>query len=145
MTRLAQGPDPATAALQTALAAENAAIIGYGVAGAHLSGSAKSAAEQYWTGHIQARDALSSMISARGATPATAQALYQLPFAVHDAATATALAAHLENGVTGAYLGLVAVSQARLRTFAAMAMQSSAMRAAFWRGSTVAFPGLQAS
>ena len=46
------------AALQAALAAENAAIFGYGVAGAHLTGSSQAAAEQDWTGHNQARDAL---------------------------------------------------------------------------------------
>jgi len=53
-----------------------------------------------------------------------------------------ALAAYLEDGVTRAYLGLVAVSDQRLRTFGALAMQSSAERAAFWRGRTQAFPGL---
>jgi hypothetical protein len=64
---------------------------------------------------------------------------------VHDAASAMALAAYLEDGVTRAYLGLVAVSDQRLRTFGALAMQGSAERAAFWRGSTQAFPGLEAS
>jgi hypothetical protein len=140
----APGPVSAAAALQAALAAEDAAIFGYGVAGAYLSGSRKSAAEQDWTGHNEARDTLTAMISALGAAPVAAQAFYQLPFAVHDAATAMALAAYLEDGVTRAYLGLVAVSDQRLRMFGALAMQSSAERAAFWRGTTEAFPGLQA-
>jgi Domain of unknown function (DUF4439) len=135
----------AVQALQAALAAEDAAIFGYGVAGAHLSGSRKSAAEQYWTGHNQARDTLTAMISALGPTPVAARALYQLPFEVHDAASAAALAAYLEDGVTRAYLGVVAVSDQRLRTFGALAMQGSAERAAFWRGTTEAFPGLDAS
>jgi hypothetical protein len=138
------GPSALTA-LQAALAAEDAAIFGYGVAGAHLSGSRKSAAEQYWTGHNQARDTLTAMISALGPTPVAARALYQLPFEVHDAASAAALAAYLEDGVTRAYLGVVAVSDQRLRTFGALAMQGSAERAAFWRGTTEAFPGLDAS
>jgi Domain of unknown function (DUF4439) len=145
MTGVAQGPVSPAAALQSALAAEDAAIFGYGAAGAHLSGSARSAAEQYWTAHSEARDTLASMISALGATPAAAQVFYQLPFTVHDAATATMLAAYLEAGVTTAYLGIVAVSDTRLRTFGALAMQTSAERAAFWRGGTVAFPGLAAS
>ena len=132
----------AVSALQGALAAEDAAIFGYGVAGAHLSGVSQSAAEQDWTSHNEARDTLTAMISALGATPVAALAYYRLPFAVHDAATATALAAHLEDGVTRAYLGLVAVADERLRTFGALAMQVSAQRAAFWRGSTQAFPGL---
>jgi hypothetical protein len=129
------GTVSALAALQAALAAEDAAIFGYGVAGAHLSGTRK-------TGHNEARDTLTAMISALGATPVAAQAYYRLPSQVHSAASAMALAAYLEDGVTRAYLGLVAVSDQRLRTFGALAMQSSARRAAFWRGSTQAFPGL---
>jgi hypothetical protein len=129
-------------ALQAALAAENAAIFGYGVAGAHLSGSSLAAAEQDWTGHNKARDTLAAMIARLGATPAAAQASYLLPFPVHNATSATALAAYLEDGVTRAYLGLVAVSDQRIRRFGALAMQGAAQRAAFWRGSTQAFPGL---
>jgi Domain of unknown function (DUF4439) len=129
-------------ALQAALAAEDAAIFGYGVAGAHLSGSSRSAAERDWTGHNEARDALAAMISELGAVPVAAQAFYQLPFAVRDQASARTLAANLEDGVTRAYLGVVAVSDRRLRTFGALAMQGSAERAAYWRGSTQAFPGL---
>ena len=133
----------AVSALQAALAAEDAAIFGYGVAGAHLSGSSQAAAGQDWTAHNQARDTLTGMISGRGAVPVAAQASYQLPFRVHDAATARSLAAYLEDGVTRAYLGLVAVSDQDLRTFGAMAMQESAQRATSWRGSTQAFPGLR--
>ena len=129
-------------ALQRALAAEDAAVYGYGVAGAHLSGSSQATAQQYWTAHRQARDALAAMISALRAVPVSALAYYDLPLPVTDAASARLLAAHLEDGVTAAYLGLVAVSSDRLRKFAALAMQDSAVRAARWRGSTQAFPGL---
>jgi len=142
---MATGSVSLVQAMQAALAAENAAIFGYGVAGAHLSGTRKTAAEQDWTGHTQARDTLTAMVSALGATPVAAQAYYRLPFAVHNATTATALAAYLEDGVTRAYLGLVGVSGEKWRTFGALAMQASAQRAAFWRGTTQAFPGLQSS
>ena len=134
-----EGPVPA---LQAALAAENAAIFGYGVAGAHLTGSSLAAAEQDWTGHKEARDTLAAMIRRLGAAPAATRAFYQLPFRVHDGTSAMAFAAYLEDGVTKAYLGLVAVSDQRLRRFGALAMQGTAQRAAFWRGSTQAFPGL---
>lgn len=140
----ANGSKEAVAALQAALAAEDAAIFGYGVAGAHLSGNRKSAAEQDWTGHNEARDTLSAMISALGVAPTAGPAFYRLPFEVNDPASAAELAAYLEEGVTRAYLGLVAVSDQRLRTFGALAMQASAERAAFWRGTTEAFPGLEA-
>ena len=142
---MATGTVSLVQAMQAALAAENAAIFGYAVAGAHLSGTRKTAAVQDWTGHNKARDTLTTMISGLGATPAAAQAYYRLPFAVHNATTATALAAYLEDGVTRAYLGLVAVSGQKWRTFGALAMQTSAQRAAFWRGTTQAFPGLQSS
>ena len=138
------GVDGTVPALQAALAAENAAIFGYGVAGAHLKGSSQAAAEQDWTRHNEARDTLAAMIRRLGAVPAATQAFYQLPFRVHDATSAMALAAYLEDGVTKAYLGLVAVSDQRLRRFGALAMQDTAQRAAFWRGSTQAFPGLSA-
>ncbi len=132
----------AISALQAALAAEDAAGYGYGVAGAYLTGSSLAAAMRDWTGHNAARDTLTAMISRLGARPAAAQAFYRLPFRVHDAASAMALAARLEDGVTAAYLGLVAVSDPRLRRFGAVAMQGAAQRAAFWRGGTEAFPGL---
>ena len=135
----------AITALQAALAAEQAAVYGYGVAGAHLSGANQLVAQQYWTVHREARDTLTGMITALGATPVAALAYYDLPFPVTGAASAEVLAAHLEDGVTAAYLGVVAVSEASLRTFGAQAMQAAAGRAAHWRGSTIAFPGLPAS
>ena len=141
-TTTVTGVEGTVPALQAALAAENAAIFGYGVAGAHLKGSSLAAAEQDWTRHNEARDTLVAMIRRLGATPTATQAFYQIPFRVHDASSAMALAAYLEDGVTKAYLGLVAVSDQRLRRFGAMAMQDAAQRAASWRGSTQAFPGL---
>jgi hypothetical protein len=142
MSAVPVSPVSTVGALQQALAAEDAAVYGYGVAGAHLSGSSQATAQQYWTVHRQARDALAAMISALRAAPVSALAYYDLPFPVTNAASAQMLAAHLEDGVTAAYLGLVAVSNDRLRKFAALAMQNSAVRAARWRGSTQAFPGL---
>jgi hypothetical protein len=134
----------AVSALQAALAAEQAAVYGYGVAGAHLSGASQATAQRYWSEHEQARDTLAAMISALGPTPVAALAYYDLPFPVTGAASALSLAAHLEAGVTAAYLDIVAVNDQQLRTFGALAMQDSAGRAAYWLGSTEAFPGLPA-
>ncbi|HLK02342.1 MAG TPA: ferritin-like domain-containing protein, partial [Streptosporangiaceae bacterium] len=121
------------------LAAEHAAVYGYGVAGAHLSGGRLVTARQLWLAHMQARDTLATMIRASGGTPVAAQAFYELPFPVRDAATAVEFAAQLEDGVTAAYVGVVATEE---RMFGAVAMQVAAGRAASWRGTTVAFPGL---
>ncbi|HMD93483.1 MAG TPA: ferritin-like domain-containing protein [Trebonia sp.] len=129
-------------ALQAALAAEHAAVYGYGVAGAMLSGADRALAMTDWKAHQEARDTLQAMIAKLGATPVAASAAYELPFTVHDARSARRLAATLEEGVTQAYLGLVAVTNGMLRTFGALAMLPPADRAVAWRGSTVAFPGM---
>ena len=132
----------AVAALQGALAAEHAAVYGYGVVGALLAGSAQSHARASWTAHQVARDNLITLLTKLGATPVAASPAYQLPFAVTNANSAKQLAAALEDGVTRAYLAVVAVTDPTLRTFAAQAMQTSANRAVSWRGTTVAFPGM---
>ncbi len=141
---MTQGKEAAQAlqALQGALAAEHAAIYGYGVVGAMLSGADQATALADWKLHQEARDTLEAMIVQLGATPVAASVAYGLPFAVRDAQSARRLAAVLEDGVTQAYLGLVAVTDQTLRTFGALAMQPPANRAAYWRGFTVAFPGM---
>ncbi len=137
-------PAGGVAALQAALAAEHAAVYGYGVVGAMLAGAAGAQARADWTAHRVARDTLEAMLTRLGATPVAASPAYRLPFAVTGAASAKRLAVTLEEGVTRAYLGVVAVSSPELRTFGANAMQTSANRGAAWRGSTVAFPGMPA-
>ena len=134
----------AVGALQAALAAEHAAVYGYGVAGAHLSGARQKAAEQDWQLHEASRDALAAMITALGAQPVAAAAAYRLPFPVNSGRAAVSLAAFLEDRVATAYLGVVALSETRLRLFGARALESAALRAAGWRGRTLAFPGLEA-
>ncbi|HEY6275754.1 MAG TPA: ferritin-like domain-containing protein [Streptosporangiaceae bacterium] len=131
-------------ALQTALAAEHTAVYGYAVAGAHLTGSRQKAATRDWIAHQTARDALTAMVAALGAQPVPASATYQLPFAVRGAQAAVALLALLEDGLATAYLGLVALTGDRLRLFGAQGVQTAALRATGWRGSTLAFPGLAA-
>jgi hypothetical protein len=137
--------NPAVAALQAALAAENAAIFGYGVAGAYLSGGQRATATAYWNVHRSAGDTLAAMLRARGAEPAAADDAYKLPFPVRTAHDAVSLAIFLEDGVTAAYLGLVASGGTGLRGFGAQAMQDSAVRSSFWRGSSQAFPGFPAA
>jgi len=130
------------AALQAALAAEHAAVYGYGVVGAMLAGTGRADARADWLAHQVARDNLAAMLARLGATPVSASPAYRLPFAVTGAASAKRLAATLEKGVTSAYLGLVAVNSPALRAFGAKAMQTSANRATAWSGTTVAFPGM---
>jgi len=138
---------PALAALQNALAAEHAASYGYGVVGARLpQGSvAQTAAGNDWVAHLRARDRLTALIRAHGAQPAPPAVAYHLPFPVNSTAQARALAATIEDRVAAAYLGLVAVPDAELRSLGAEQVKTAALRAESWRGSTQAFPGLPAS
>jgi hypothetical protein len=130
-------------ALQAVLAAENAAIYGYGVVGAYLGGGQQDEAKSDWHEHLIARDELSGMIARLGAAPAAAQAAYELPFRVTGPDSAKRLAAYLEDGVTRAYLAAVALTE--LRSWGAAAMRPPALRAARWRGGTLPFPGLAGS
>ena len=142
----APGSDPAAVrALQSALAAENAVVYGYGIVGAYLTGSMQAAATTDWVAHQVARDRLEAMLRSRGSQPAAAAAGYQLPAPVRSPAEAVSLAVTLEDRITTAYLGLVAVSSTAIREFGALQVQASALRAAAWRGSTVPFPGLPVS
>jgi hypothetical protein len=112
------------------------------VAGALLSGADLVNAKADWHAHQLARDNLEAMLTRLGATPVASSPAYDLPFAVGTATAARRLAAELENGVTRAYLAMVAVSNPNLRFFGAKAMQTAANRATAWSGSTVAFPGM---
>ncbi len=129
-------------ALQTALAAVDAASYGYGVAGAHLPAAGRATAERDWADLQRARDSLVSMLAARGAAAPAARDAYQLPFPVHSATAAVSLAGDLQNRLAGAYLGLVALDDPALRTWGARQAQVCAVRAASWLGRTLAFPGL---
>jgi hypothetical protein len=142
----ARRPDQqAVNALQAALQAEQAASYGYGVVGAHLSGQRQSAAAGDWIAHQRARDKLEEMLRSRGAIPAAAAVAYSLPIAVRTGREASSLAVLLEEGIAAAYLSLVALSDPALRELGAQRVRLSALRAARWRGSSTAFPGLPAS
>ncbi len=84
----------AIAAMQAALAAEQAASYGYGVVGSHLTGSRFTAAAADCVAHERARDALTAMIAARGGRPRPAAAAYRLPVTVTTNKQAMALAIH---------------------------------------------------
>jgi hypothetical protein len=130
-------------ALQDALSAENAAVFGYGVVGAHLAGAQRAAAMRDWVLHETDRDTVTGMLTSREAQPVPAAAAYQLPFRVRNAAAAAQLAAYIEDRVAAAYLGLVALPGADLRELGARKLRAAALRAAAWRGHSLAFPGME--
>lgn len=139
---MAQAEQKPLAALQAALAAEHAAVYGYGVVGARIAAAREAEARAAYDAHRARRDTLRRTVSDLGGTPAAAEPAYALPFAVPDPAAAVRLAAELEDRVAAVYADLVRATTADLRRDAAGWLREAAVRAARWRGGSVAFPGL---
>ncbi|MCZ7416211.1 ferritin-like domain-containing protein [Streptomyces sp. WMMC897] len=129
-------------AVQAALAAEHAAVYGYGVVGARTDGQERRAAREAHTAHRARRDRLVRTVRELGGAPQPARAGYVLPYPVPDAEAAILLAAELEDRVAGVYADLVRASEGARRRAAADALREAAVRSARWRGGGVAFPGL---
>lgn len=129
-------------AAQAALAAEHAAVYGYGALGGRLEGGRRSDAAAASDAHRARRDTLARKVRDLGGTPVAAHAAYDLPFAVRDPASAMRLAAVIEDRVAGVYSDLVRAADGSLRQDAAGALREAAVRAVRWRGTGVAFPGL---
>ncbi|MEU2182134.1 ferritin-like domain-containing protein [Streptomyces thermolilacinus] len=129
-------------AAQAVLAAEHAAVYGYGVVGARVGAARRAEAEAGHAAHRARRDATARTVRDLGGAPAVSAPAYALPFPVADEGAAVRLAAVLEDRVAGAYADLVRASGGVLRRDAAAALREAAVRAVRWRGSGVAFPGL---
>lgn len=132
----------ALAALQAALAAEHAAVYGYGVVGGRIDKGRRTEAREAYDAHRARRDTLVRRVRERGEDPDPAQAAYTLPFAVPDSAAALRLAADIERRLAGAYADLVRSAGGAERREAASALREAAVRSARWSGGGVAFPGL---
>ncbi|WP_461011933.1 ferritin-like domain-containing protein [Streptomyces capparidis] len=130
------------AAAQSALAAEHAAVYGYGVVGARLDEGRRTRARSAWDAHRARRDALERTVRDLGGRPRAAAPAYALPRPVPDAAAAVELAAELEDRVAAVYADLVRHTRGELRRDAAAALREAAVRAVGWRGRSTAFPGL---
>ncbi|MER7566725.1 ferritin-like domain-containing protein [Streptomyces sp. NPDC048523] len=129
-------------ALQKALAAEHAAVYGYGVVGGRIREDRRVEARAAYDAHRARRDALVREVRGLGGTPVAAAAAYALPFPVPDSAAAVRLAAGLEDRVAGVYSDVVRATGGGRRSTAAEALREAAVRAVRWRGGSVAFPGL---
>lgn len=129
-------------ALQAALAAEHAAVYGYGVVGGRIREGRRTEAKAAYDAHRARRDALVREVRDLGGKPVAASAAYALPFPVPDSTAAVRLAAELEDRVAGVYSDLVRASTDGLRGTATEALREAAVRAVRWRGGSVPFPGL---
>lgn len=134
--------DRTLTAVRAALAAEHAALYGYGVVGGRISEQRQTEARQAHDAHRAHRDTLWRSVRELGGRPEPAAAAYALPFEVRDGAAAVRLAAELEDRIAAVYADLVVASEGTRRRDAAAALREAAVRSARWRGGSVAFPGL---
>ena len=139
-------------ALGEALAAEHAAVWGYGVVGAALGPEARPVAAASEAAHRDVRDQLVTLLADRNAETPRAEGGYELPFPVLSAVDAAALAVVLEQGVEAAWVRVLDQAAERsTREFAVGALTAAEVRAVSWRSSagqtpvTSAFPGLPES
>ena len=146
-------PDTAAedAALRAVLAAEHAAVWGYGVVGAALPGADRQAADLALDAHRDVRDQVAELLDARGTDQVAARAAYALPFPVLSPADAAALAVTLEDGVSAAWAWVLDQAGERSTRVSAVAVLADAeVRAVAWRTAagqmpvTNPFPGLPA-
>ncbi|MFD0394961.1 ferritin-like domain-containing protein [Streptomyces nogalater] len=128
-------------ALQAALAAEHAAVYGYGVVGGRIGERRRAEARTAYDAHRARRDALVRAVRDLGAAPVAASAAYELPFPVGDGASALRLAARLEERLAGVYSDVVRAATGARRADAAAALREAAVRAVRWRGER-SLPGL---
>ena len=131
----------ATDALAAALAAEHAAIYGYGVLGAHLTGAALGQAQQAENAHRTRRDGLLVRLTAVGIAPPAAAPAYALPFPVTDPASAQRLAVQLEERTAAIWRTALGPTAADQRKLALDGLIDCALRAARWRRMTGLTPG----
>ena len=151
---MAEDPDePSTTgeaqALNAALAAEHAAVWGYGVVGAALPAGKRKLAAAAEDAHRDARDGLVALLAERGADPVESEGGYRLPFPVLSEVDAATLAVTLEDGVAAAYVRVLGeAAESSTRKFAVEALSAGEVRAVSWRTRakkkpvTEPFPGL---
>ena len=136
-------------ALRDALAAEHAAVWGYGVVGAALPGDGRAPADASEEAHRDVRDRLAALLGERDVDPVPAEAGYTLPFPVLSPVDAAALGVVLEEGVCASWVALLdSAEQASVRQLAVVELQAAEARAVGWRLAagrtpvTTALPGL---
>jgi hypothetical protein len=125
------------------LAAEHAMVWAYGTLGGRLPDDEQDRARTLLVAHERTRDSLRAALLAVGGTPPVAEAAYELPFELTDAASARRLAAQIETRLAAVYADLVAAdARADLRQRAVPGLTAAALRAQSWGAPVIAVPGL---
>lgn len=135
-------------ALQDCLAAEHAAVYGYGVVGGVLAGHPsadpvlRDLASSAYVEHRRRRDDLTDLISSRDAEPVAAEPAYRVPAKVTSVGECQALARQVEERCAQVYASAVArcVEDDRERT--ARGLNACAVRGVAWGSRPEPFPGV---
>jgi hypothetical protein len=124
-----QGSGAEVDALQRVLAAEHAAVYGYGLVGGRLAGLDQAAATASFVAHESRRDAVSRLLRDRGAVPVAALPAYRPATPVVGRVSALRLAMLLEEGCAASSTNTLAVTDdATLRRSAAGWLGDAAAR-----------------
>lgn len=132
-------------ALQTALAAEHAALYVVGVLGAQTSESGSpalyAALRTAYTDHRGRRDVLVRTLRDQEVEPVAAEPAYEMPADLSSEDAVTRRALRLERACAASYAYLVASSPGPERRWAVTALQMTAVRELDFRGTPEMFPG----
>lgn len=143
------GPLPAetVSALQTALAAEQAAVWAYGLVAAYNRDDAQMV-EENRSGHLLRQDATAARLVAGGASVPEPAPAYSIPVQPTDVGSARQLAQAIESDAAAGWrLVLGSTDDQELRGFALTGLSDAAVRLALWKkvaGAspvTLPFPG----
>jgi len=136
------GLGPEQQSLVDALAAEHAAVFGYGIVAAFADPWADAVAEDT-AAHRARRDATIEALHAASVEPPVAAPGYTVPFPVTDPDSAARLAEQIENDTAVAWRSVVERAHSESTRGAAItALTEAALRAARWRVRLGAPPSL---
>ncbi|KAA1428902.1 ferritin-like domain-containing protein [Nocardioides antri] len=133
-------------ALQTALAAEHAAVFVYGALGGQTSQSSDptlwSEVTDAYVTHRDRRDELIAMITAEGREPVAAEPAYDLPADLSTPVAVADRALTLERACASTYAFVVASTRDDQRRWAISALVDTALRELAFGGKPERLPGL---
>lgn len=134
-------------ALQECLAAEHAALYGYGVLGGRLTEVAAGSswqvlADAAYVEHRSRRDTLDAELTALDTEPVAAAAAYAIPFRPETLADCKKLARLLEFRCAAVYASAVTEAVDDVRELSAKGLAAAALREVQWGAPVSAFPGL---
>ncbi|WP_395658265.1 ferritin-like domain-containing protein [Nocardioides sp.] len=134
-----------TAALQTTLAAEHAAVYMYGVLGGRTSRAATpqlfDAVSSAYAAHRARRDHLVRELTDLGVDPVAADPAYEPPRPLDTPAQVERAGLDLERSCARTYAYLVASTVEDRRRWAVEALNETAVRELAFRGTPETFPG----